>query len=175
MLSVKLTNELLTASLKQLAIKGANLEPFMMAVGEALVASTKQRFVDSESPDGTPWAPNTETTLARHLAKYSGSFTKSGNLSKRGQARSESKKPLLGETKSLSTTINWQLDGNVLHIGSPMEYAATQQFGAKRGAFGVYGNHPTPWGDITARPFLGISSDDETAIYDLLQEYLKIT
>lgn len=174
MLSVKLNNESLTASLKQLALKGADLEPFMMAVGESLVASTKQRFIDSKAPDGTPWASNTETTLARHLAQYSGNFKKRGGLTKRGQQRLGSKKPLLGETKSLSTTINWQLEGNVLHIGSPMEYAATQHFGAKRGAFGVYNNRPAPWGDITARPFLGISSEDETAILNLLQDYLKI-
>lgn len=174
MLSVNLLNETLTATLKQLVSRGANIDPFMMAVGEALVASTKQRFVDTKAPDGTPWEPNTETTLARHLSKYSGSFKKRGGLSKRGQQRLASKKPLQGETKSLSTTINWQLEGNVLHIGSPMEYAATQQFGAKRGAFGVYNNRPTPWGDIPARPYLGISSEDESAILDLLQDYLKI-
>lgn len=174
MLSVQFQNEL-SSTLNALLAKGTNLDPFMKAVGEALVDSTKQRFHDAQSPDGTPWAPNTETTLARYLANFKGTVSRRGGLTQKGRQRLAAKKPLQGETKSLSTTINWQLDGNVLHIGSPMEYAATQQFGAKRGAYGVYNKRPTPWGDIPARPFLGVSAEDEVIIQQLLQDFLKIT
>ncbi|WP_370584767.1 hypothetical protein [Paracoccus sp. IB05] len=29
-----------------------------------------------------------------------------------------------------------------------------------------------PWGDIPARPFLGISAEDETNLVELVEEYL---
>lgn len=54
-----------------------------------------------------------------------------------------------------------------------MEYAATQQFGAKKGEFRSTKNGaPVPWGDIPARPFLGISADDEDKIIEIIQSHL---
>jgi len=52
-------------------------------------------------------------------------------------------------------------------IGSPMEYAAMQQFGGTKAEF------PNLWGDIPARPFLGISSQDENEILTILRNYLE--
>jgi len=52
--------------------------------------------------------------------------------------------------------------------------AATQQFGAAKGAFGrTKFNGPIPWGNIPARPFLGISEEDESNLVDMLREYLE--
>lgn len=166
-------------ALKGLKARAEDIRPLMLAIGEILIDSTKRRFVEGRGPDGQPWAPNTETTLLRYLGRYKTSFSsRTGKLTKAGAGRAAGKKPLLGETKSLSRTINKRLDGNVLKIGSPMEYAATQQFGAKKGQFGQFSIVRTrqvvsvPWGNIPARPFLGLSGDDRRSILELVREHL---
>ena len=60
-----------------------------------------------------------------------------------------------------------------VEVGSPLIYAGTHQFGAARGAFGsTSGGAPIPWGDIPARPFLGLSDDDEFEITELVASHL---
>lgn len=153
-----------------------DMRPFLLAVGETLMASTKRRFETSTDPQGRPWAPNSPVTVERMLGAYKGSRKKSGGLSKKGAARAAAKKPLIGETRSLSSTIHYQLIGSdTVAIGSPMIYAATQQFGAAKGQFGTTRRGaPIPWGNIPARPFLGISAQDSEAILDLAAEYLSL-
>lgn len=130
--------------------------------------STKRRFDTSTGPDGEPWAPNTETTILHYLGVYKGSYRKDGKLSSKGSERAIGKKPLIGETRSLMSTIYYQLVGNsAVEIGSPMEYAGMQQFGGARSQY------PHLWGDIPARPFLVISQNDEAAILDIVEGYLS--
>lgn len=81
-----------------------------------------------------------------------------------------SKKPLIGESGALSGQIFYRLVGNSLEIGSSMEYSAVQQFGAREGSLGG----GAPWGDIPARPFLGVSADDLDDMEKNIFEYLKI-
>ena len=58
-------------------------------------------------------------------------------------------------------------------VGSPLIYAGVHQFGAKKGAFGTTSKgSPIPWGDIAARPFLGVSNDDEREIVDIILDHL---
>ena len=60
-----------------------------------------------------------------------------------------------------------------VEVGSPLVYAGTPQFGAERGAFGLAPNGaPIPWGDIPARPFLGVSGEDGREIVALVNEHL---
>ena len=153
---------------------GKNPRPLLMAIGEAVAASTKRRFQTSTDPGGKPWAPNSPVTIGRHLGAFKGSFKKGGRLSKKGAARAAAKKPLIGETRSLSSNIAWQLEGNdAVVIGSPMIYAAPQQFGVKKGAFGKTARGaPIPWGDIPARPFLGISAQDADDIRELAADFI---
>jgi phage gpG-like protein len=84
-----------------------------------------------------------------------------------------SKKPLIGETGRLSSEIHYRATDTQLQVGSPLIYAAVQQFGAEKGAFGKSKhNHPIPWGDIPARPFLGLSYNDREAIIATLKEHV---
>jgi phage gpG-like protein len=54
-----------------------------------------------------------------------------------------------------------------------MEYAAVQQFGAVAGALGRNKRgSPIPWGNIPARPFLGVSAQDKVEVLEILQEAL---
>ena len=143
------------AALNRLRQRTANLGPVLKAIGADLVDSTKQRFSTATAPDGAPWAPNSPVTIARYLGLTRGNFKKDGGLSKKGAARLGSKRPLTGESRELARQIHYNVAGNVLEVGSTMEYAAMQQFGGTQERF------PHLWGDIPARPFLGLSAADK--------------
>lgn len=145
MIDVKIDNKNVIQAMERLANAAVNPRPALLAIGESLVLSTKKRFESSTAPDGSRWTPNKSSTLKR----------KKGN------------KPLIGKTGLLSQQISYALDGDGLRIGSPMEYAAMQQFGGKKSRF------PNLWGDIPARPFLGISDADETMILKTVNDYLR--
>ncbi len=151
----------------------SDLRPALEQIGDYLIDSTRQRFQDSFAPDGTPWAPNSETTYMRFLGAFKGSFTKRGQVSARGAERAQGKQPLIGETRSLSTMIVKQVGEDYLDVGSPMEYAGVQHRGAKKGEFGSDRHgRPIPWGDIPARPFIGLSDTDRVEIVEILREHL---
>ena len=47
------------------------------------------------------------------------------------------------------------------------------QFGAEKGAFGATSRGtPIPWGDIPARPFLGLSADDRDGVRDRILDFI---
>ncbi|MCY1444758.1 Phage virion morphogenesis family protein [compost metagenome] len=65
------------------------------------------------------------------------------------------------------------VDSNALEFGSNRIYAAVHQFGALQGAFGTSARGvPLPWGDIPARPWLGMTDTDREAALDIVQDYL---
>jgi len=168
MITIEIDSRPVLDALNELRRRGTNLSPALKEIGEDMVESTKRRFSTSTAPDGHPWAANSEVTLQRYLGLFSGSYKKDGTLSNKGEARSGAKKPLFGETRNLSTTIGYRVvdGGQTLLVGSPQKYAAVQQFGAAAREFGK-----APWGDIPARPFLGVSADDERDILDVLRGY----
>lgn len=155
------------AVLKELQARAADLEPALLEIGEDLVPRWKRRFDTSTGPDGRRWLPNTQTSIIRYLEGQSGSFGKRGKITKKGAARAMAKRPLVQEGY-LRDTLEYQLDGDTLLIGSPQKYAAVQQFGAERGSLGK----GAPWGDIPARPFLGVSDEDRATILQTLTDYL---
>ena len=130
-------------ALARLAAHSSNLRPALTEIGEVLIESTKKRFETSEAPDGTPWAANRPATRKHGIDK-----------------------PLVGETRSLANLINFDVGSDRVSIGSPMEYAAMQQFGGTKSEF------PHLWGNIPARPFLGLSSADEREVLDIIEAHL---
>lgn len=150
-----------------------NLTPVMSDVGEYLAETTKERFATSTAPDGAKWEPNTPVTVGQFLGKYSGSYTKKGAISKRGKDRAAGKKPLIGETKSLSTTIAHHAARTSASVISDEVYSAVQQAGAKKGQFGkTKRGAPIPWGDIPAREFIGMSDHDWSVVRDVAGDFL---
>lgn len=143
-----------------------NPAPLYKAIGEDLVASTKGRFATSTAPDGSRWAPNSQATFEAYLARFSNTTRKDGRLNTKGAGVVMGKRPLVGQSRQLAQQIFYQVTGNGLEIGSPMEYAAMQQFGGTKADF------PHLWGDIPARPYLGLSSQDEDAIVSEALGYL---
>jgi phage virion morphogenesis protein len=150
----------LRVALRRLSIALSNPRDLMADIGDALIATTRARFREGVAPDDSAWIPKSVTTLDAYLA--------------RGETISF--KPLIGPSQRLSREIFYQVtpDGSSVEIGSNILYSAVMQFGAKRGAFGQSLNgSPIPWGDIPARPFLGISSQDELNIGEAIAEWLE--
>ncbi|WP_425099143.1 phage virion morphogenesis protein [Tropicibacter sp. S64] len=166
-LAVKVTTDSITTALAGLAAAYDDLMPLFHDIGEEMVNSSLENFREGSGPDGTVWAPRSQTTLDAY-ARRKPPFVPSGG-------------PLIGESKSLSTTISYEATGDGVLWGSNMIYAAVMQLGAKQGEFGARIGKNTkgrdffmtiPWGDIPPRPFLGIGPDDETAILEIVEDFL---
>ncbi|THF60912.1 phage virion morphogenesis protein [Pseudothauera rhizosphaerae] len=150
----------------------AGLRPALKEIGEDLAESTRRRFATSTAPDGSRWAPNSQLTYLGLIGK--GDTRKDGRVNARGAGRVSAKRPLVG-SGLLAESITWQLadGGTAVEIGTNRIYAGTHQFGAKQGEYGATRRGaPIPWGDIPARPFLGLSAEDEAAVLGVLQGYL---
>jgi len=170
MIRVEIESADVQAAFTRLRQQLTSMRPLMQDLGEHLSETTKRRFDTSTAPDGSRWAPNAETTYIRYLGRFNSGFGKAGRLNATGVRRAVAKKPLIGETRSLSTTIHYLAGSDFVEIGSPMVYAAVQQFGAKARSF--TGGH-SPWGDIPARPFLGLSGEDRQFIGEAVSGYLE--
>lgn len=158
MITIELKQDQVGPALDALGELLEDLTPVMQEIGDYLVESTKQRFQEGKAPDGTPWAPKSAATLARYEAMG---------------ARSAMVRPLIGPNAILSREIFHQAGPTSLEIGSPTIYAAVMQFGAGKGAFGKTSRGaPIPWGPIPARPFLGLSPDDEAEIVGITEEWI---
>lgn len=178
--TVEISDNAVTRYLSHLSAKIGNPRPLLADMGECMLARVKDRFDSSVAPDGTPWAANSPVTISCYLGKYGGSWKKDGTLSKKGRARASGKKPLIGESKTLSSQFYTRTGADCVELGNSTIYAAVHQFGARRGQFGTNrrGN-PIPWGDIPARPFLPITKTgeldpgEERALLDVLEDYLQ--
>ena len=167
----KITDTDAQQALKRMIDKGKDMRVPLMEIGETvLLVSTKARFQTSTAPDGSKWAANSPVTISRYVLRHGGTRTKDKKLlSEKGETLWANKKPLIGRSKRLGHSIAWQMIGaNNLEIGSPMIYAWVQQFGVGKGEFGKN----VPWGDIPARAFLGLSSEDSAAIVRISIRFL---
>lgn len=134
----------LLRGLQGLEHSAQHLEPAMRDIGEYLIEAHHQRWGQAQSPDGVPWAPLSPVTIER-----------------KGHG------DILRDSDTLRGTLAYQLGGDELLFGSNLEYAAMMQFG------GTKEQWPHLWGDIPARPFIGISADDEAEILAILSEHLS--
>lgn len=145
-------------------------------IGESLLHSTQDRFTSQTDPDGNAWAP----------------------LSPRYQRRKKKHADkILTLNQFLRNTLRTQLGDNEVLVGSGLKYAARHQFGGefqakarqshvlfrqgKSGDAGrLLGKTKSAQEDraaagkvvTPARPFLGVSLDDEKSILDIAQDHL---
>ena len=162
MSTIKFNDAEVQEMFREIAARLGDLTEPMAAIGDMLVKSTIQRFDEGISPEGVPWAAKSLATIDAYRQRSESRNTKMDN------------RPLHGPSGSLSSTIYAQTGPTAARVGSPMVYAATMQFGALKGEFGTASNNtPIPWGNIPARPFLGFSEDDRTAILETLTEWLE--
>jgi phage virion morphogenesis protein len=165
----------IVARLDELVRAGTDLRPILPQIGGALVASTQLRFKDQKGPDGVAWAPLGDVTRYNRAKRAAGGRTKG----KRGKPTAKFNRALGGpmqallDTGRLRNSITYLAGADFVEVGTNVVYASTHQFGAKQGAFGrTRRGGPIPWGDIPARPFLGLSAEDEADILRLLGNHL---
>lgn len=126
----------------------------MEDIGFYLLMDTKKSFAGEKSPYGRKWAKLTDTTL--------------GN-------RQNINNPILRDTGVLARSFRYNARPNNVEVGSNCIYAATQQFGAKRGQYGSMRNgSPIPWGDIPARQILPIANNRLTLTFTQKKDIRQI-
>lgn len=195
MIKIEINDREVRQAMNRLIAAGGNLKPALAEIGEQLVRSTKLRFESQTDPDGNRWAPNKESTLLAYLDNKAGKNTTrkdekfknkfynqkrdKGKLNAKGARALIAKKVLAGGSNNLADQFNradgsnCRVSNSTVEVGSTMAYAAVQQFGAKQGAFGKNKKgRPIPWGDIPARPFLGLSAKDKQDVLAILNEHL---
>lgn len=161
--------------------------PFFNAVGNVLVGSAQENFRREHGPDGQAWKPLLPATIKARERK---GFTPITIL------RQNSKR----HGSTLAGSINYDATNDEARVGSPVEYAAIHQLGGtiqkparqakiyrKRDADGQIGRRFVKRSDadvvtdvtipahtitIPARPFLGLSAEDELTIGEIAEDWL---
>lgn len=135
----------LSQGLKALQDRMVNLRPFFADIGEILLNSTRQRFASETSPDGAKW-----TRLSPAYAKW--------------KARKGRSKTILQLNGYLFGSLSYQAGDDKVEVGSNRIYAGIHQFGSQVSSRSK--------ANIPARPFLGFSESDASAVRTRLEEYL---
>jgi phage virion morphogenesis protein len=157
MIEIELKDDAVVAALARLDAGLRDPRPLMQEIGELLVESTKDRFKAGTAPDGSAWAPKTQATRDAYA--------------RRGERVDE--RPLWGPSRMLASQIFPRATSDRVEVGSNRIYAAVMQFGAAQGAFGRNARgSPIPWGDIPARPFLGVSAADREGVLEAIGLWL---
>ncbi len=150
--SIKITTQgdrAISEVLQQLLEHSQDLTPALNDIGEYLLETHQQRFIEQQTPDGTPWEPLSPTTLAR----------------KRRSDR------ILIEEGNLANNLHYQITNGSssasLEFGSNEEYAAMHQFGGTTSPRSMMPNQQIP-----ARVFLGLADEDEKQILQILSAFL---
>lgn len=134
---------------------GADLTRPLKDVGSHLVSETTERFRQSKGPDGVAWA-----------------------------AVGRGGKPLV-DRGHLRDSITYAVTPSEVQVGSNLIYAAIHQFGGTiharnkpylafsvgRGSDAAHVRVKSV--EIPARPFLGLSTDDELEIGEIFMDYLE--
>jgi phage virion morphogenesis protein len=165
--TIEVHSEPILKALNGMLAAAEDLTPLLDAIGFLLEESTRQRFTDQVDPEGRPWAPLSPA--------YRASKPKNQDL-------------ILVLNGYLVGSFRHQAGKDEVRVGTDVAYAAVHQFGASipphviraRGAGALFwpgAAHPVkqvnfPGAEIPARPFLGVSADDERGILDLANEYL---
>jgi phage gpG-like protein len=168
-------------SIRQLQVDPRTMRKAWDTVGQYMVRQTvRERFDKERSPDGIPWKKRSEATQRHYIRVYGLKFAANKVLQ------------FTGELKK----ITYAADENGVVFGTNLKYGRTHQYGAKKGEFGtaisrhtykdnaenrrlgrvgaVYTReHPIPWGDIPARPFLGITKHEMEVIQTILIDHIQ--
>ncbi|HYR06028.1 MAG TPA: phage virion morphogenesis protein [Gallionella sp.] len=105
--AIEINNADVVDAFNRLITVGESPQGALMGIGEVVTDFTKRRFEVSADPYGSPWARNSDTVLRAVLHRSGKNFTRNGTLSKHGEAVLAGKKPLIGESRSLSTQFHY--------------------------------------------------------------------
>lgn len=142
-------------TLARLVSRMSDTLPLMDGIGLYLESATIERFDREQAPDGSKWKPS-------HRARAEGGKT-------------------LTDSARLKQSITHNASATRVEVGTNVIYAAVHQFGAKISAKSKKGLAFTLPGvglvfaksvTIPARPFLGMSAEDETEVVQLAEDYV---
>lgn len=159
---IELQDGQIRKGLQRLVEAGADLTPAMRVIAKFLADRSEEAFAQEQSPEGVAWKPLSKVTLARR---------------KKAKAGKPSAK-ILQQDRHLLNSLTADWDSKEAIAGTNVVYAATHQFGAKQGQFGQgsyktrQGSFPIPWGDVPARPFLGVSKADKSEIENTMARFI---
>lgn len=152
-IDISVNDQRVRSALRRVGAVASDLTPAMRAVSGHLVASAHTSFERESSPAGAPWAPLSPVTVKR-----------------RGSAH-----PILRVEGDLLRSIVGDWGRDFAEAGTGDDRATTLHFGAQKGAFGVTSHGaPIPWGDIPARPFLGLWPEHADAIERDIVDYIAL-
>lgn len=154
----------------------------MIKIGSALEKSTKNRFVTSTAPDGSRWVQQKAGTVLARLSKLTGAYHPdsewhrkrgiAGALTAKGARRKAGMKPLV-ESGLLAEQIRYAVtDGGAgVEVGTD-RFADEWEGGAAVHQFGTHRAGKNHNITIPARPFLGLSKDDERTVLEILDRFM---
>lgn len=155
-ISIKLEKDesAVAALFNSLTITSATQKEIFESIGQGLADNTRLRFSDGVGPDGVAW-------------------DKSQRALRGGQT--------LVDTGRLQNSITYSLLPNGVEVGTNVGYAAPLHFGAAisakdggylkiLGAFGWFSKREVR---IPARPILGLSTEDESYILEVISHFLS--
>lgn len=184
MVKIEITHNLINPVLaRAMAALGGRARQLMLKdMGEYLLSSTRERAARQVSPDGTAWQA----------------------LSPRYKRQKDKQRPGLPMLKfdnhMLGDRLSWQVDGNVLVVGSNAPYAAAQHFGhtyqrkaralelyfsqkagvvgsrfvkKRKSNFAQMANIGAHTVTLPGRPWLGVSAADEVELLAIAEDHLK--
>lgn len=161
MIKIEVDDKGVLDALNRLLRASDDLSPAMRSISRVLADAAERSFQGERNPaTGTPWPALKPSTTQRR--------EKNGHWPGK----------MLQVSGILAGSIQSGYGRDYAVAGTNVPYAATHQFGAARGDFGVFSivrtrqQVPIPWGDIPPRPFLGISDEDRDDILDILNDYL---
>lgn len=165
MIEIKVEDAQVLAALQRLIALGRNPRPVLRDIAALGESSTRMRFRTETGPDGKRWQPLAESTLLRAMGG-SKARTKSGHTSARAIRKLIHKK-ILTQDGHLSGSLSSGYGRDYAEWGVNRVYAAMMQFGGTKAKF------PHLWGDIPARPYLGVSDTDKADILDIIQARIQ--
>jgi len=143
-------------------------------IGLMLAERAQENIRNSRTWDGKPLQPLAAVTL---IARAGGkrASTKRGGFTQAALRIMSSAKPLL-DHGNLLDSYTYTTARDAVVIGSVKDQAGVMHFGAKQGQFGrSKRGSPIPWGDIPARPVLGINAQSEQDIVQIMNDYITRT
>lgn len=180
MIKIKDNSKIFIKGLDKKIVKTTNTQPLMLKIAEDMKTKVDMRFRLSKDPNGIQWESLKENTISRR--------------------KKNSSKPLV-DTGELRGSINSKATKDTAIVGTNKEYAAMQNFGAKRGELGNTEVEETvrehqrkrrktsemstvrqhrrtrrvasPWGNVPARRFIGFSSNQKRIYASMIKKFLK--
>ncbi|MDM8181263.1 phage virion morphogenesis protein [Marinobacter salarius] len=154
-ISITLNHEDVQKSLDQLLRRVAEPANAMREIADVMADASERAFSTESDPEtGIAWDPLSAVTLALRPERQGGQ--------------------ILQDSGIMAASIVTDYGKDFAAIGTNHPAAPTHFFGARQGEYGrTARGGPIPWGDIPARPFLGIGPADEDDILDIASRFLS--